>query len=123
MPTERTTVARAPCPCGRGALRVEITYDDSDWGNGDRTAEGIIECAFCKPLYGFVAAGRGMDVVRAQDLACAQQLRANAAQLNDGTRDLKEVADVVEQVAKELDALPSVAAKYRLFWREWQTQN
>ena len=114
MPTERMTAQRKPCPCGAGTVRVDITYVDSDWGIRDQSWEGIVECVQCQPRYGFVGAGRGVDVVRIEDKDCSDALRAEAAECEATLLASAAVAAVIEKLAAEIDALPTMAAKYRL---------
>ena len=76
---EASTVARKPCPCGGGQVQIVLTYDDSDWGARDQNWHGTISCERCRPLYAFVGAGRGADVVRVEDKARCDGLRRDAA--------------------------------------------
>src|SRR5208283_4676371 len=114
MGRERVTVAACACPCGLGRVRVDMTFEESDWGNRDWDWEGEIECARCAPLYAFVGAGRGVDVVRAEDKARRERLRGDAEVLERSVLESSEVGIVLDQVAAAFDALPSVAARYRL---------
>jgi hypothetical protein len=114
MPMERMTAQRKPCPCGAGAIRVDITYLDTDWGMRDQSWEGIVECGQCQPLYGFVGAGRGVDLVRIEDKNGSDALRVEAAECEAALLASAEVAAAIEKLAAEIDALPTMAAKYRL---------
>ena len=111
---EAKTVAQKVCPCGAGQVRIVFTYEDTDWGSRDHDWHGVIECERCRPLYTFVAAGRGADVVRVEDKEHCDQLRAEAKALKRRFLASTEVEDVFEKVAVALDALPSVAARHRL---------
>ena len=111
---EAVTVARKPCPCGGGQVEIVLTYEDSDWGMRDQDWHGVISCERCEPLYAFVGAGRGADMVRVEDKAHCENLRREAATLRERFLASAEVEDVFERVATALDALPSVAARHRL---------
>ena len=111
---EAMTVARKPCPCGGGQVQIVLTYDDSDWGARDQDWHGMISCERCKPLYAFVGAGRGADVVRVEDKEHCEKLRREAATLRERFLASAEVEDVFERVATALDALSSAAARHRL---------
>jgi hypothetical protein len=113
MPWERMTAACKPCPCGAGKVRIDITYRDTDWGMTDQSWEGIIECGTCAPRYALLGAGRGVDVVRIEKLR-RNDLLHQADQLMNAAMSSPKVAVVIEQLAAELDALPTVAARYRL---------
>lgn len=114
MPMERMTAQRKPCPCGAGAVRVDVSYFDSDWGMRDQSWEGIVECEQCQPRYGFVGAGRGVDLVRIEDKNCSDALRVEATECEDEMLSSAEVAAAVRKLVAEIDALPRMAAKYRL---------
>lgn len=114
MPTERMTAQRKPCPCGTGTVRVDITYLDTDWGMRDQSWEGIVECGQCQPCYGFVGAGRGVDLVRIEDKNVSNALRVEAAECEAALLASAEVATAIQKLATEIDSFPTVAAKYRL---------
>lgn len=114
MPMERMTAQRKPCPCRASTVRVDITYFDSDWGMRDQSWEGIIECEQCQPRYAFIGAGRGVDLVRIEDKNCSDALRVEAAECEDEILASVEVAAAIRKLAAEIDALPTMAAKYRL---------
>lgn len=111
---EAVTVAHAVCPCGTGQVRIVLTYEDTDRGSRDHDWHGVIECERCRPLYAFVGAGRGADVVRVEDKECCDRLRAEAKALRRRFLASVEVEAVFEVVAARFDALPSTAARYRL---------
>jgi hypothetical protein len=110
MPWERMTAARKPCPCGAGQVHVDITYKDSHWGMTDQTWEGVIECDHCAPLYGFIGSGRGVDLIRVQDKERRDKLLRQAFDCENACMRSDEVAAVIEKLAAELDALPTMAA-------------
>lgn len=111
---ERLTAQRKPCPCGAGEIRVDVTYQDSDWGMSDQSWEGVIDCGHCEPQYGFVGAGRGVDLVRIDDKTRSDALRAEAAECESALLISAAVAAAIQKLAAEMDALPTMAAKYRL---------
>jgi hypothetical protein len=95
-------------------VQIVLTYDDSDWGARDQNWHGTISCERCRPLYAFVGAGRGADVVRVEDKARCDGLRRDAAILRKRFLASVEVESVFERVAGAFDALPSAAARHRL---------
>lgn len=111
---EAVTVAHAACPCGNGQVRIIVTYEDTDWGSRDHDWHGVVACERCKPLYTFVGAGRGADVVRVEDKELCDRLRDEAKAIRRRFLASAEVEEVLEKVAAAFDALPSVAARYRL---------
>lgn len=111
---EAVTVARKRCPCGGGQVEIVFTYEDSDWGMRDQNWHGVISCEQCEPLYAFVGAGRSTDMVRVEDKAQCDRLRHEAATLRERFLASAEVDAILNRVAAAFDALPTVAARYRL---------
>ena len=111
------TAAHKPCPFGAGKIRVDITYRDTDWGMADQSWEGVIECDACASRYAFVGAGRGIDVIRHEEKLRCDSLLNVAGRSLDAAMASSEVVAVIKNLARELDALPSVAARYRLLSR------
>lgn len=111
---EEMTVARKACPCGAGQVRIVLTYEDTDWGSRGHDWHGVIECERCRPLYAFVGAGRGADVVHVEDKERCDRLRLEAGTLKSLFLASPEVDEVFEKVAAAFDAMPTAAARYRL---------
>ncbi len=114
MTFERREVKNVACPCGQGRLRIDVTYDDTDWGIRDEDWEAEFTCAECREGYCVVQAGRGVDVIRAEDYRRRNALIQQAAAEINAVRCSEAVAHALETFASRVEELPTAAAKYRL---------
>lgn len=114
MGLERMEVASKPCPCGKGLIRIDWVYRETDWGNQDQEWEAEFTCTDCCQNYRVVSAGRGVDIIRNEDLERAQVLLEQAG-IECRTLLKSELVTVaLDKLASLLEALPSVAAQYRV---------
>lgn len=114
MSFERRELQNVACPCAKGRLRIDFTYEDTDWGIRDQDWEADFTCAECREGYRVVRAGRGVDVISAKDFQLRNELILQAAsEINSALRSEK-VAAAIESFIFEIEACRTVAAQYRL---------
>ncbi|MFS8047048.1 hypothetical protein [Rhizobium sp. BR 314] len=95
-------------------MRIDVTYDDTDWGIRDEGWEAEFTCAECREGYCVVRAGRGVDIIRAEDYRRRDALIQQATSEINAVLRSEAVAHALETFADRVEALPTVAAKYRL---------
>ncbi len=76
--------------------------------------EAEFTCAECHEAYCVVQAGRGVDVIRAEDYRRRNELIQQAASEINAVLRSEAVAHALEKFASMVEALPTAAAKYRL---------
>ncbi len=114
MGFERREVQNVACPCGQGRLRIDVIYDDTDWGIRDEGWEAEFTCAECREGYCVVRAGRGVNVIRAEDYRRRNELMQQATSEINAVLRSEAVANALEKFASMVESLRTAAAKYRL---------
>jgi hypothetical protein len=108
---ELPTIADS-CPCGAGQVQIAVWTEDNGWSMKSGWI-GKITCESCNPQYAFVTFGRGVALVRAEDVTRSLELQAEAERKEREILESQETRAVLDSMADALEALPSAAAKHR----------
>lgn len=88
MGTDRDEIARGPCPCGKGTIRVDDCSPDHVWGGGS-WREAHLDCADCSQEYTFDMT-IPTKLVRKADLKKKEQL---SKKWHDKLREIEASAE------------------------------
>ena len=119
MGTDRSELARTPCPCGQGEIVVTHCEPDHPWPTKSKWLETSLDCKSCRETYALEDRSGWNDlgpVVLVECSEVAARAKRQAAYKSAAAELMSSpgVQNLVERFVRRLEAEPSVAALYRL---------
>jgi hypothetical protein len=114
MPTERMCLANKPCPCGRGHVRFELSYDDSEWGIRDQHLTASIDCEACAGRYEIRRILGSIEIVDAEKYQQHERLMIQSKDIIKAALTGPHVDEMLSRLASHLEALPTRVAQHRV---------
>ena len=96
---------------------IDLYVQENDWGIKNQDWHAKITCQECSGRYTAISSGRGVALAPAEQVSRLRALHGTIEATQGAFLDSTEVARLLEELAAELEALPSVAARYRLVHR------
>ncbi|MRS02432.1 hypothetical protein EG832_04280 [bacterium] len=115
MGTERDTVYKGPCICGKGLFVVDYCNPDHGWPTSTPFwYETSITCQDCNKLYDLIEQGNAITIVEKKELARQNKLKEQWYRLREDIMRLPEVKEIVRDFVTLLKRQGTMAATHRL---------